>query len=187
VLQFLELMLPLYERRRAIIEGRALPTQEEFDAGEKQSTKDDEDYTPLPKDSTATSAIPEFWLTTLRNHVGLSELITDRDAEALKHLLDIRLEYLPGSADKVALGFKLLFEFSPNKYFENTVLDKTYIYQDELGYISSDFIYERAIGTEIKWKGEKNLTKEYTIKKQRNKSAFLGPTTPAELLRRSSR
>lgn len=112
--------------------------------------------------------MPEFWLTVLRNHVSLSALITDRDASALKHLIDLRIEYLPSSEPKP--GFKLIFEFSPNEYFENDVLEKTYVYREEVGY-SGDFVYDRAIGADIKWKDEKDLTKEFEIKKQRNKSA----------------
>jgi hypothetical protein len=38
--------------------------------------------------------VPESWLTTLWNHVKLTEIITDRDAEVLKHLVDVRLLYL---------------------------------------------------------------------------------------------
>ena len=68
-------------------------------------------------------------------------------------------------------GFKLIFTFSPNEYFENDILEKTYLYQEEVGY-SGDFVYDRAIGTEIKWKDDKDLTKEFEIKKQRNKSPF---------------
>ena len=49
------------------------------------------------------------------------------------------------------------------------MLEKTYVYREEVGY-SGDFVYDRAIGTEIKWKDEKDLTKEFEIKKQRNKS-----------------
>jgi hypothetical protein len=94
-------------------------------------------------------------------------LITDRDAGALKYLSDLRIEYLPSSEPKP--GFKLIFEFSPNEYFENDVLKKTYVYREEVGY-SGDFVYDRAIGTEIRWKDEKDLTKEFEIKKQRNKS-----------------
>jgi nucleosome assembly protein 1-like 1 len=112
--------------------------------------------------------VPEFWLTVLRNHVSLSALITDRDASALKYLIDLRIEYLPSSEPKP--GFKLIFEFSPNEYFENDVLEKTYVYREEVGY-SGDFVYDRAIGADIKWKDEKDLTKEFEIKKQRNKSA----------------
>lgn len=161
----------MYERRHAIITGAAEPTKEEIEAGEEYSIKDNDEYTPLPKDTPpSASGIPEFWLTALRNHVGLSDLITDRDAAALKHLLDIRIAYLDTN-DESKPGFKLVFVFSPNEFFENDVLEKTYVYQEEVGY-SGDFVYDRAIGTEIRWKEDKDLTKEFEIKKQRNKSAF---------------
>ncbi|OCH88834.1 NAP-domain-containing protein [Obba rivulosa] len=165
--KYLELQKPLYDRRHAIITGTAKPTPEEIAAGEAQSQKDDPEYSPLPADPTNTSAIPEFWLTALRNHIGLAEIITDRDAAALKHLTDIRVSYLPTTDAKP--GFKLRFFFSPNEFFENEMLEKTYLYQEEVGY-SGDFMYDRAIGTEIKWKEDKDLTKEFEIKKQRNKN-----------------
>jgi len=163
--QYLDLNKPLYERRLAIISGSAKPTPEEIQAGEEQSVKDDPEYKTLPKDSSDTAPIPEFWLTALRNHVGTSDIITDRDAGALKHLVDIRVTY---TAPKP--GFKLTFIFSPNEFFENEELEKTYYYQEEVGY-SGDFLYDRAVGTTIKWKEDKDLTKEFEIKKQRNKSA----------------
>lgn len=164
--------MPLYQRRNAIIAGESAPTQEEIDAGEQYSIKDDDEYVTIPKGTDPTaSGIPEFWLTALRNHPGISELITERDAGALKHLIDIRLEYLNDKVEGSKPGFKLLFAFSPNEYFENDVLEKTYFYQEEVGY-SGDFVYDRAIGTEIKWKDEQDLTKEFEIKKQRNKSEY---------------
>lgn len=163
--KYLELARPLYERRHVIITGAAEPTAEEVAEGEKESAKDDDEYTPLPKDISGPSAIPEFWLTALRNHVGISDLITDRDAGALKHLKDIRLAYL----EKGKPAFKIDFVFESNEYFENEVLTKTYTFQDELGY-AGDFVYDKAIGTEIKWKDDKDLTKEFEIKKQRNKN-----------------
>jgi len=166
--KYLELTKPLYTRRRALIHATAEPTAEELEAGAAQSAKDDADDNPLAvPPSTAAAPVPEFWSTALRNHVSLSELITDRDGSALKHLTDLRIEYLPSSEPKP--GFKLIFEFSPNEYFENDVLEKTYVYREEVGY-SGDFVYDRAIGTEIRWKDEKDLTKEFEIKKQRNKN-----------------
>ena len=163
--QYLDLNKPLYERRLAIIDGSAKPTPEEIQAGEEQSLKDDPLYQKLSADSSDTAPIPEFWLTALRNHVGASEIITDRDAGALKHLTDIRVTY---TAPKP--GFKLTFLFTPNEFFENDILEKTYYYQEEVGY-SGDFVYDHAVGTTIKWKEDKDLTKEFEIKKQRNKSA----------------
>jgi nucleosome assembly protein 1-like 1 len=80
---------PLYERKNALIQGTWTPTTEEIEAGEALAQKDDSAYTPLPKSdgpTPSTAPIPEFWLTALRNHIGISELITERDAGALKHL-----------------------------------------------------------------------------------------------------
>jgi nucleosome assembly protein 1-like 1 len=165
--KYLALQKPLYERRHAIVTGKAQATSEEVSAGEAQSLKDDPEHAPLPADATSDpSGIPEFWLTALRNYIGLADIITDRDAEALKHLLDIQISYIK-DGDKP--GFKLTFVFSPNDFFEGEVLEKTYLYQAEVGY-SGDFVYDRAIGTEIKWKEDKDLTKEFEIKKQRNKN-----------------
>lgn len=176
--QYLELQKPLYDRRFAIITGEAQPSQEEVEAGEQISAKDDPEYSPLPKD-TPGAAIPEFWLTALRNHVGLSEIITERDAGALKHLVDIRISYLLPSDSKP--GFKLSFVFTPNEYFENEILEKTYLYQEEVGY-TGDFVYDHAVGTEIKWKDDKDLTKEFEIKKQRNKSECFGENCAAKIV-----
>jgi len=114
--KYLELTKPLYARRRALIHATAEPTAEELEAGAAQSAKDDPEENPLAvPSSTAPASVPEFWLTALRNHVGLSELITDRDASALKSLTDLRIEYLPSSEPKP--GFKLIFDFSPNEFF----------------------------------------------------------------------
>ena len=46
------------------------------------------------------------------------------------------------------------------------------LHQDELDY-QGDYVYKKAEGCEISWKDdEKNLTKSFEIKKQRNKSAY---------------
>lgn len=44
--------------------------------------------------------------------------------------------------------------------------------QEEVGY-GGDFVYDKAVGHEIKWKEDKDLTKKIEIKKQRNKSESL--------------
>ncbi|KAJ7241465.1 hypothetical protein C8J57DRAFT_1025857, partial [Mycena rebaudengoi] len=145
--KYLELQKPLYARRTAIISGASPVTDEEVAAGEAQSLKDDEDYVPLssaPEDAPAPNGIPDFWLTALRNHPGLAELITERDAEALAFLEDVTLAYLPSApkSDPPAAddytgkpGFTLSFHFgAANPFFDNRVLTKTYIYQEEVGY-----------------------------------------------------
>jgi len=87
----------------------------------------------------------------------------------------VRLEYLKEGEEAKDTetqgkpGFKIIFVFEKNDFFENKVLEKTYLYQEEVGY-SGDFVYDRAIGTTIQWKEDKDLTKEFEIKKQRNKN-----------------
>ncbi|KAI7575223.1 nucleosome assembly protein-like protein, partial [Hortaea werneckii] len=106
--------------------------------------------------------IPEFWLSAMKNS-SLAETITDRDEEALKHLTDIRMEYLDRP------GFRLIFEFAENDFFTNKQLTKTYYYQEENGY-GGDFIYDHAEGDKIEWKAGKDLTVKVESKKQRNKN-----------------
>ncbi|KAJ6526822.1 hypothetical protein B0H19DRAFT_1243508 [Mycena capillaripes] len=188
--KYLELQKPLYARRHAIIAGTTPASTDEIAAGEAQSVKDDEDYTPLPpKDAGEEGAdvkgIPEFWLTALRNHPGLAELITERDAEALAFLTDVTLAYLPHKGGEGEFagkpGFTITFHWDADKnpFFTNTTLSKTYIYQEEVGY-SGDFVYDRSVGSDIAWKEEKDLTREWEIKKQRNKN-----TNRTRLIRKS--
>jgi nucleosome assembly protein 1-like 1 len=102
----------------------------------------------------------------MKNNVSLQDIIMDNDEPALRHLVDIRMEYL----DKP--GFRLIFEFSENEFFTNTILTKTYFYREENGY-GGDFIYDHAEGDKIDWKAGKDLTVRIESKKQRNKSGSL--------------
>lgn len=172
-----------------MIEGGSEPTVEELEEGfkeedEESDDEDSDDYDDEDGDedrekireeaptaeeiAAAPKGIPEFWLTALKNHLGLSELITERDEDALKFLVDIRLEY---PAEKP--GFKLVFEFAEGAkaFFGNTKLEKTYFYQDEVGY-EGDFLYDHAVGTSINWVEGKDLTVKVETKKQRNKSKY---------------
>ncbi|PGH05979.1 hypothetical protein AJ79_06668 [Helicocarpus griseus UAMH5409] len=157
---------PLYGKRATIINGKAEPTEDEVKAG-KQEEEEEEKAEEEPKteeaDKPIAAGIPEFWLSAMKNHISLSEMITDRDEEALKHLTDVRMEYLEKP------GFRLVFEFSENEFFTNKTITKTYYYQEESGY-GGDFIYDHAEGSEIDWKENKDLTVRYESKKQRNKS-----------------
>lgn len=182
---FLEKFKPIYQRRKELIAGGTEPRKEEMELGEVAEDKEEEDEldsedeedeeraprehlaTPTPAEfSAAPKGIPEFWLTALKNHLGLSELITERDEEALKHLIDLRISY-PESKP----GFILTFEFNKDakKFFKNETLVKTYYYQDVVGE-EGDFVYDRATGTKIDWVDGKDLTTRVETKKQRNKS-----------------
>ncbi|GAA5845602.1 hypothetical protein JCM11251_007766 [Rhodosporidiobolus azoricus] len=187
--KYAEKYRPLYERRRALIEGKEEPKPEEIEKGvkvEEEEDEEDEDFEDeedeeegekekkqhgvKPSDDELASSpkgIPEFWLTALKNHLGLSELITERDEEALKHLVDIRVSYPAGGKS----GFSLEFEFDDGakEFFENKILTKTYYYQDDVGY-EGDFVYDHAEGTKVEWKEGKDLTVRIETKKQRNKN-----------------
>lgn len=160
---------PLYEKRAKIINGHAEPTAEEIEAGEEDEEEDDEDVQAAKDEAdkkevsdAEMKGIPEFWLSAMKNS-SLAETITDRDEEALKDLIDVRMEYLERP------GFRLIFEFAENEFFTNKTISKTYFYQEENGY-GGDFIYDHAEGEKIAWKEGKDLTVKIESKKQRNKS-----------------
>jgi len=173
--KYAQLYKPLYEKRAAIVTGATEPTDEEIAAGEKIDLDEEADAAAEETKADADNdddndndkkekivGVPEFWLTALRNHPQLLEVITEKDESALKHLVDVRMSYI----DKP--GFKLEFEFSENPFFTNKVLTKTYYYQEQAGY-GGDFVYDHAEGTEINWKRDKDLTVTVETKKQRHK------------------
>jgi len=167
--RFFAKFTPLYEKRAKIVNGETEPTSEEIEAGEEDEEEDDEEVKAAKeeadKDEKAAAdmkGIPEFWLSAMKNS-SLAETITDRDEEALKYLTDIRMEYLDRP------GFRLIFEFAENEFFNNKTISKTYYYQEENGY-GGDFIYDHAEGDKIDWKSGKDLTVKTESKKQRNKS-----------------
>ena len=161
---------PLYERRKAIVNGEQEPTTAEVEVGEeieaehKEEGDDAEPEADAEGSDEEISGVPNFWLTALENLSTVSETITERDSEVLQYLRDIRMEYLETP------GFELIFEFNQNPYLSNQVLTKTYHYQAELGY-SGDFVYDHADGCEINWKSkEHNVTINIERRKQRNKN-----------------
>ncbi|KAK0651975.1 hypothetical protein B0T16DRAFT_91681 [Cercophora newfieldiana] len=180
--KYFEKFTPLYEARSKIVNGAVEPTEAQVEAGEESDDEDEgEDASPKEEKSaeggSPVSGIPEFWLSAMKNQVSLAEMITDRDEEALKSLTDIRMEYL----DKP--GFRLIFEFGENPFFENKIITKTYFYQNESGY-GGDFIYDHAEGDKIDWKAGQDLTVRVEQKKQRNKNTkqtrIVKKTVPTE-------
>ncbi|KAI1437264.1 nucleosome assembly protein [Xylaria sp. CBS 124048] len=157
---------PLYEKRAQIVNGKAEPTDDEVKAGEEEDDDEHEDVevkSEKPAEATPVSGIPEFWLSAMKNQISLADMITERDEQALRSLVDIRMQYL----DKP--GFRLIFDFAPNNYFNDKSLTKTYYYQNESGY-GGDFIYDHAEGHKIDWKAGQDLTVRVESRKQRNKN-----------------
>ncbi|KAI9024440.1 hypothetical protein CLU79DRAFT_747188 [Phycomyces nitens] len=178
--KYLELYRPLYNQRAKVVSGQYEPTDEEVGLGEK--IDEEEASSPAkPKkndeeDDETLKGIPEFWLTTLKNHPQTGETIAEADEKALKHLVDVRMSYM----DKP--GFQLEFEFAPNEFFSNKTLTKTYFYQDHA--YGGDFVYDHADGCDIQWKEGKDLTVTVETKKQRhkgtNKTRVVKRTVPTD-------
>ncbi|KAK9763504.1 histone chaperone [Basidiobolus ranarum] len=163
--KYLELYRPYYEKRQQFVTGKAEPTEEEVESG-KQADEElveelEEGKESVGKDG-QTKGVPGFWLTVLKNHVHLAEMITTTDESVLSHLMDIRLGYLENNP-----GFKLEFEFEENEYFTNTILTKSYFYQEST--TSGDLVFDHAEGTEIQWKEGKDLSTTVESKKQKHK------------------
>ncbi|RKP10629.1 hypothetical protein THASP1DRAFT_12580, partial [Thamnocephalis sphaerospora] len=164
--KYLALYRPLYEKRADIVHGKLEPTDEEVAAGKSDAEDEEADEAEEEEEDDNTpveAGIPEFWLTALKNHAGLCELITESDEEPLQSLRDIKLQY---TDDKP--GFTIVFEFGENEFFTNRTLTKTYYYQQSSSF--GDLVYESSRGCDIDWKEGKDLTVTIETKKQRHKT-----------------
>ncbi|CAO3616149.1 unnamed protein product [Cunninghamella blakesleeana] len=192
--KYLGLYQPLYEKRSNIINGKYEPTEEEIALGEKKDKENDkkedtvekkEEEKKETKPTTTTNdddegndikGVPEFWLTILKNHPQIGGIVFEQDEQALKHLVDIRMTYTEKP------GYQLEFVFDKNDFFSNTVLTKTYYYQD-LAY-GSNIIYDHSEGCKIDWLEGKDLTVTTKTKKQRhkgtNKTRVVKRTVPTD-------
>ena len=92
-------------------------------------------------------------------------MIEEHDLPILKHLTDIALEYVED-------GFKINFTFSPNEFFTNTVLTKSYeseVAADDDAVFFDGPSYVKAEGTTIAWNKGKDVTVKLVKKKQKKK------------------
>lgn len=89
----------------------------------------------------------------------------------LKHLIDVRITLQNEPERK---GFTVEFEFSPNEYFTNTILTKSYEIrtgideQDPLSYEGPEIVKSK--GCEINWNKGKNVTVKTIKKRQKHKN-----------------
>lgn len=67
-------------------------------------------------------SIPGFWVTALRNHPQLFEMITGRDAEMLRYITN--LEVKESRLSRASCRFKFFFRRNP--FFRNTLIVKDY-------------------------------------------------------------
>lgn len=157
--KYAELKAPFFARRSEIVTGTSEPKPEELVKKEGE-----EELKSTSTETADVKGIPEFWLTTLQHTDEFGELITEDDEPALKHLIDVTSTPLPDE-EKATPSFVLNFHFSPNDYFDNTIISKKYILSSEGG----DMIFDHTESTEIKWKAGKNLTKKMVTQQQKIK------------------
>ena len=96
VLKYEALYTPLYEQRREIVNGKK-------DAEIEPVHMEGDDENEGSSSGEGGQGIPEFWACCIRANDVVSELITAKDDEVLKHLKDIRYELLgtpEGGEDK---------------------------------------------------------------------------------------
>ncbi|CAF1056338.1 unnamed protein product [Rotaria sordida] len=164
----------LYDKRLNIVKGTYEPTEAEvkcaFD-GDENKEQTSKPANETKKDEEKKVGIPEFWLHVLKNSDVISELIKEPDEQVLKHLIDIRIIMKNDSQNKV---FTIEFEFTPNEYFTNTILTKTYELrtgldeQEPLSYEGPEITKSK--GCEIQWNIGKNVTIKTVKKKQKHKN-----------------
>lgn len=189
---FLEKSKVLMEQRRKIVCGELEPSAETVAKGVEQNASkveeiesdDDAEKKPQRKGVKVTSpdevaqkndldaaaakadgGIPGFWLGAMKNCEMLEAELFERDEKALKFLTDVTVEFVDGDALK---GFTLTFHFAPNPFFDNAVLTKTFVMdQDD----DEPDTIDKMVGCAINWKSpEQKLTCVLKQKKQRHKS-----------------
>jgi len=92
------------------------------------------------------SQIPNFWATVFLNHPQMSAILCEDDEVALQSLTKVEVEEMEGD---VKSGYKIIFYFGENPYFENTELTR------EVNQAEPD----QSKSTEITWKPGKNIVK----------------------------
>ncbi|XP_071479935.1 nucleosome assembly protein 1-like 1 [Diadema antillarum] len=179
----------LYDKRKDVVNGVVEPTDSdcEWESSEDENDEEDEEMEEGKKEvnalagdlkdkakvtedeEEAPSGIPSFWLTIFKNVDILGEMVQENDDPILSHLQDIRVTFHQGEQ----MGFTLEFYFSPNDYFTNTVLTKTYQMKSEpeegdpFSFEGPEIISSQ--GCEIDWKKGKNVTVKVIKKKQKHK------------------
>lgn len=200
-MKYAELFKPLYQKRTNIVNGSYEPNEEEavwIEPGEDEEEKVEDDeklkekalVEKMEEEKLAegirnqlnldenTKGIPEFWLTAMKNVELIAEMIQEHDEEVLKHLTDVRLIFTGKgegdlSGDDAEMGFVLEFQFSPNDFFTNTALTKTYRMKSEpdkddpFSFDGPDIF--ACSGCKIDWKKGKNITQKQVKKKQKHK------------------
>lgn len=157
--------MPIFSDRASLIKGDREPLSDEVGAIPEDSIQEiDGDDKPISH-SNDEKGLPAFWLTALKNHPALAEMVCEGDEPALRALEDVRAGFLANGP-----GFRLDFFFAENPYFSNLVLSKEYHLASPASPTADDYVYDHAVGSDIDWKEGKNLCFKTVTKTQRQKN-----------------
>ncbi|XP_047336142.1 nucleosome assembly protein 1;1-like [Impatiens glandulifera] len=134
--KYQELFKPLYDERYDIVNGIV------------EIEKVREMYLKESGETSKVIGVPNFWVNAMKANEIMSKMIMEQDEEILKYLKDIRWSRVDDLTT-----FKLDFFFNKNPYLKNNVLSKTYMLDEDEHY------HNMAIGTEIEWYAEKDVTR----------------------------
>jgi hypothetical protein len=102
------------------------------------------------------------------NH-SLGGSITEKDRPILGYLTNIQIEL---HGEEKGEGYDLIFEFSPNSYFEGTTIRKELI-------MKSRGILDKTVSTKIAWKASCDPTFEKKKKKKKGKKVTVEVKCPS--------
>lgn len=142
----------VFKKRSSIVNGSYQPSEEEC-----KSTWSEMPLEDPTEGQEKPMGIPVFWLTLMQNVKDLNNMIQESDEKVLMHLIDVRAFTKPAPD----LSFQLEFHFEPNKFFQDSVLTKTYLMKCSPD-AEDPFMFEgpeiyKTIGCEIKWNDGMNV------------------------------
>lgn len=98
------------------------------------------------KRSDLIAKIPDFWLNTFMNHPQIAALLDETDEEVLRYMTQLTVE----ETEDIRSGYKIIFEFKTNPFFENSQLVKEFTMSESGEMGTSE--------TKINWKQGMALT-----------------------------
>ncbi|EAT42915.1 AAEL005567-PA [Aedes aegypti] len=173
---------PLVDRRKAVIAGET-----ELEAGEADWEDESDDEKEIDAEVTErfkrmalnyknqhskvikeSQGIPAFWLTVFKNTQTMADMIQPHDEPLLEHLTNVNIVYKTDP-----MSYVLEFHFSPNAYFKDAILTKTYfmrcqVDEEEPFSFEGPEIY-KCTGCTIQWNPSKNVTVKTVKKQQKHK------------------
>eukprot|EP00920_Eleutheroschizon_duboscqi_P036787 GHVT01088391.1.p1 GENE.GHVT01088391.1~~GHVT01088391.1.p1 ORF type:complete len:349 (-),score=104.40 GHVT01088391.1:640-1686(-) len=147
---------------------------------ERKKTLVDESVAETDDKTNGTPALPSFWMQVFDNQRMLCDVVEADDRAILKYLRNIRCEVLDDAAPD---SFRLLFDFAPNPFFEESTLMKQYNMRIPAG--EEDAVLNSTESTKITWKPSKDVTKKRVRRTQKNKKTGQLRTVEETVAKRS--